>query len=226
MELRQYWTIFRRRWWIAVALTLLTAAGAWLLSPQVQGRLTATMRILVSVPPEPKTGNYFSYDTYYSWLASEYLVDDFGEVVKSARFADDIRRILGDDSLNGAALEGTTGTQRTHRILAIKITGNDAEQLRRISDATRQIIETNAATYFRQLSMGDAQALVIDPPVIGIEGGRQRSLLDVALRTAVGTALGIGLIFLLHYLDTTMYEPDEFERVLQLTVLGEIPAER
>jgi capsular polysaccharide biosynthesis protein len=226
VELRAYWTIFRRRWWIAALLTLATAFGAWLLSPQVQGRHTATMRVLVSVPPEPKTGNYFGFDTYYSWLASEYLVDDFSEVVKSQRFADDIRAQLGQDGVEGATIEGLAGAQKTHRVLTLKISGSSAEQVRRVAEAAQRVIETNAGSYFAQLAVNNARVSVIDPPVVGIEGGRNRNLLDIAIRTAVGAALGLGLVFLLHYLDTRLYETPEFEHVLRLPVLGEIPAEQ
>lgn len=221
-----YWTVFRRRWWIAVLLTLVTAAGAWSLSPEMQGRHTATMRVLLGVPPEPKTGNYFGFDTYYSWVASEYLVDDFSEVVKSQRFADDIRAQLGRDGMDGASIEGVSGTQKTHRVLTLKISGGNAEQVRRVAGAAQRVIETNASQYFAQLAVNDARASIIDPPVVGIEGGRGRNLLDIALRTAVGAALGLGLVFLLHYLDTTLYETPEFEHLLRLPVLGEIPAER
>lgn len=226
MELRSYWTIVRRRWWIVALLTLVTAAGAWFLSPQVQGRHTATMRVLISVPPEPKTGNYFGFDTYYSWIASEYLVDDFSEVVKSQRFADDIRAQLGQTEMDGASIEGVSGTQKTHRVLTLKISGGDAEQVRQVAGAAQRAIETNAPDYFAQLAVAQARVAVIDPPVVGIEGGRSRNLLDIALRTAVGFALGLGLIFLLHYLDTTLYETPEFEQLLRLPVLGEIPADQ
>ncbi|MCX6023504.1 MAG: hypothetical protein NTZ05_17585 [Chloroflexi bacterium] len=225
MELWQYWTVFRRRWWLAVLLTVVTAAGAWLLSPQVQGRQTATMRLLITVPPEPKTGAYFSYDTYYSWLASEYLVDDLGEVLKSASFAEDVRRELGGADIEGAEFEGVTGAQKTHRVLTVKITGRTADQARQIANAARQVIENSASRYFAQLSMGQARLTVIDPPVVGVEGGRGRNVLDIAIRTAVGAALGVGLVFLLHYLDERVYDTAEVEPLLRLPVLGEIPAE-
>ena len=93
----------------------------------------------------------------------------------------------------------------------------------RVAQAAQRVIETKSGEYFSQLAVNNARVSVIDPPVVGIEGGQSRNLLDIAIRTVVGAALGLGLVFLLHYLDTTLYETPEFEHILHLPVLGEIP---
>ena len=227
MELRQYWTIVRRRWWIVAALTVVALAAAWAVSPQVQGGYVASLRVLLSVPPEAREGDYFGYDTYYSWLSAEYLVDDFSEVVKSARFAADVRAELQQAGASGVSCEGGPATEKTHRVLVLRVSGRDAEQVRLAAEAIERVITKRAREYFAQLSTGDARAVVIDSPTVAAEGGSaSRQALNLGLRAALGLLAGIGMAFLLHYLDTAIYESPEVQELLRLPVLGEIPAER
>jgi hypothetical protein len=93
MELREYWQIFRHRWWISVALTTLVALFSlvqlrpWQPAPV---SYTATLRMLVGVLPAASI-DATAYDPrYYAWLTSEYLVDDFTEVVRSELFAKNV----------------------------------------------------------------------------------------------------------------------------------------
>ncbi|MBI4496400.1 MAG: hypothetical protein HY689_00655 [Chloroflexi bacterium] len=227
MELWQYWRLVQRRWWIVATVTLLTAAVAWGLSPQVQGRYVATLRVLLSVPPETRTGSYFGYDTYYSWVSSEYLVDDFAEVVQSGRFLEDMRRELGATEADGLSFTGAPATEKTHRVLTLRISGRHPEQVQRAAEAAERVLTQRAADYFAQLAAQDARVVVLDPPAVAIEGGGMgRLALNFALRVAVGLLGGIGLAFLVHALDTRLYEGREVEELLHLPVLGEIPARR
>lgn len=226
MELRQYWSIVRRRWWMIAAVTALTFVAAWVLSPQVQGRYSASMRVLLSVPPEPRSGSYFGYDTYYSWLSAEYLVDDFAEVIKSSRFVADVRQELRETA-SDVSFDGAPATEKTHRVLTLRVSGRDAEQVRQAAGAVERVIVKRAPEYFAQLSVGGARAVVIDAPSIAVEGeSTSRQALNLGLRTALGLLAGIGLAFLFHHLDTSLYESWEVQELLRLPVLGEIPLER
>ena len=87
MEFRHYWRIVRRRLWIIAVLVGVLAASYLVSAPQATPTYTASMRFLLGVRPEPRTADQYAYDYYYTWLTSEYLVDDFAEVVKSRAFA-------------------------------------------------------------------------------------------------------------------------------------------
>lgn len=227
MELRQYWTIVQRRWWMVAAATVLTFVVAWAMSPQVQGSYAASLRVLLSVPPEQRAPNVFGYDTYYSWLSAEYLVDDFAEVVKSARFAADVQAELQASAATGVAYSGEPATEKSHRVLSVRVSGSNAEQVRLAAEAIERVIVKRAPEYFAQLSVAGARAVVIDAPSVAAQGGSSsRQTLNLLLRTALGLLAGIGLAFLFHYLDTALYDGSEVAELLRLPVLGEIPLER
>lgn len=108
MELRSYWRIIARRWWLPVGLTLLTGILTLVMQKPWQERpaaYSATMRFNVGVQPERIPGVY-TYDRYYTLLTSEYLVDDLGEIVKSGLFAGAVSKRLADRSF-GAVEIGT-----------------------------------------------------------------------------------------------------------------------
>lgn len=224
MELKQYWRIFARRWWVVVLITVLSGLLSVAFEVRTGLSYVATMRVVTSVPPEPKAPDNYNYDKYYTWLSSEYLVDDLSEIVKSRSFLDDVQVELNDPSIDVKTLiEGERATKKTHRILAIKVTSNNKGQALAVANAAARVIEKKGKEYLLQLSYGDAQVKVIDPPEVALDGGGLRAALNIALRTALGFLAGVALIFLLYYLDSTIYDADDVERRLGMRVLGELP---
>lgn len=223
MELRAYWEIIRRRWWIVAALTVLTAAISFLTSPLTQGNYAATMRVLVSVPAEPPRGSYFTYDNYYSLLSSEYITDDFIEVVRSQAFLADVRQEMGGSSDPSLSIQSQPRSERAPRIITITVSSANAEDTRRAAEAAAKIIGQRASDYFAQLKANSVAARVIDPPVVVPPTAGGRSYLNVLLRTGLGLVVGLGLVFLLHYLDTTVYGAEDVRRYLGAPILAELP---
>ncbi|MCB0045724.1 MAG: hypothetical protein KDD92_09855 [Caldilineaceae bacterium] len=227
MELREYWDIFKRRWWIPVLLTLLVGALTLLQSrPWVPQPVSysASMRLLVGVMPAAGQ-DVTAYDPrYYAWLTSEYLVDDFTEVVGSRLFADNVSARLAQQAIDVPAgvIQGSAATGKQHRIITLSLGGPDEARLRAIADAAAAELAENASAYFRQLGTDGAGVTLIDGPNIGMSGPSLRSRLDLPLRMVLAFVAGLGLILLLHYLDTRVREPDDLE-ALGLRVIGTIP---
>ncbi len=223
MELREYWKVFARRWWLAVGLALLVLAISLVVGSRVRATYTATTRVLVSVAPEPPKGSYYTYDKYYSFLTTEYLVDDLSEFVKSRVFAEAIRDELGDPSLDLNAIQQSQRPKKTHRVLAIDVVTGNADQTLAIAAAAGKVLEKKAADYLIQLSAKDVSIKVIDPPSVAPTGGGLRGLLELAIRTGLGFLAGLAIILLAEYFDGSVRDASETERVLGVPVLGEIP---
>ncbi|MBA3450788.1 MAG: hypothetical protein H0T18_06210, partial [Chloroflexia bacterium] len=83
MELKAYGDVIRRRWRLVSLMTLGTLAIAILLALRGPTAYTASMQLAISVIPDPRVGEFFKFDSYYSVLTSEYLADDLSEVLKS-----------------------------------------------------------------------------------------------------------------------------------------------
>jgi len=226
MELRRYGRIIWGRGWIILLLVLATA----LLSINWRGisappSYVAHFRISVGLSPEQRGPETYTYDGYYTWLTSEYIVDSFSEVVKSQAFAQDVSERLAEDAglvIPAGVIQGSTVSEQVHRILTIHIRWGDPGELRQIADAAVRALQEDNAKYFTQLGTSGASVYVIDPPTIVPAGPGWRERLDLPLRILLALLAGIGLVFLLEYLDVTVRDEEEL-RSLGLPVLGCIP---
>ncbi len=226
MELRTYWKIISRRWWLPVGLALLVGLLTLGMQKPWQARpasYNAAMRFNVGIAPERIPGVY-TYDRYYTMLTSEYLVDDLGEIVRSQAFAAAVSARLADQGIvvPAGAIGSNTQPGKLHRILTVNVGWSDEAQLRAIAKAIAATLTESSAEFFGQFSAEEADIRLIDPPTISQVGRPAREQLDLPLRMLLGLAAGIALAFLWHYLDTTVRERAELEQ-MGLTVLGEIP---
>lgn len=230
MELREYWMILRRRWWLPVALAALVGliSLAQLRPWQPRTELyTASMRLLIGVLPAAEQ-DATAYDPrYYAWLTSEYLVDDFTEVVRSQLFAAQVSQRLRDQKIEvpPGMIQGSAATGKLHRIITLSFTWPDAVQLEAIARAAADELTQNAAFYFQQLGTENAGVTLIDGPSVARVGVSVREQVELPLRLVLALAVGVGLVFLLHYLDDSVRRPEELE-ALGLPVLGEIPRKK
>jgi capsular polysaccharide biosynthesis protein len=221
MELRAYWRIIYRRWWIVVLLPLVVVAASFLLRPQPTHGAVANLRLTVGIVPEAGDGKFYTYDRYYSWLTAEYLADDLSEVIKSRAFADDVSKRLGEQVAAGQ-IQGATTPQKLHRILTISVSAGTDKDALDIAGAIADTLRENGGKYLAQLSAQNAVISVIDPPAKVPVGPSLRDKLDLPLRFILALAAALGLVFLLDYLDESVRGAGDVEE-MGLAVLGEIP---
>lgn len=221
MELRQYWRIVLRRLWMVILLVAVVLGASLALRSPRPVLFQASMRFNVGLEPESKGGDYYSYDRYYAWLASEYLIDDLTEVVKSAAFAEAVSRELPD--INFGA--GTITADKKHRIMTVRIVWGNEEELRSIAEATVRVIQEQSGDFFGQLGDKEPDIRLIDPPSIAPAPRSLKEKLDLPIRLILALLAGLALTFLLDYLDDTVRDRAELE-AMGIEVLGEIPPAR
>jgi len=227
MELREYWRIVRRRLWVVAALFMAVGLLSLVFRQPALTTYQATMRFAMGLEPEPKTGDYYTYDRYYTWLAAEYLIDDSTALVRSRSFAEAVEahlRGLGYDFPVGPIV-GSTQAGQLHRILSVTLSGPYADQLSRTADAVAAVLPEVVAKHFAQVGASGVKASLIDAPVVYVEGAGLRQKLDLPLRLVLAVVAGVGLTFALDYLDDTVHSRQELEEA-GLAVLGEVPPSR
>ena len=224
MELRQYWRIVYKRLWIVIALVAIVLVSSLALQPGRPALYQTSMRFTVSLVPESRGSDYYAYDRYYTWMASEYFVDELTEIVGSEAFARVVSEELANDGFEipAGALRGSLRADRKHRIQTLHISWGDPAQLQDIADAAAQTLQERSADFLGQLGTTDADIRLIDPPVVLPAGRSLREKLDLPIRLFLALVAGVALAFLLDYLDDTVRDRAEVE-VMGLPVLGEIP---
>ncbi len=223
MHLRTYWYVVRRRWWLPALMVTLTLV-LWLVQPAPPPMYVATMRFLVGVRPEPLTPGVYGYDRYYTWLTSEYLIDDFSEVVRGSAFAGRVSARLQDQGITvpPGAIQGSTQTGKLHRLITISVTWPRPEELEQIAQAVVATVKEDADTFFPQVFSYGTEAILVDGPHVGPVTPGLRERLEGPVRVLLALLIGIGLVFLWHALDDRLYDRDAVQE-LGLPVLAEVP---
>jgi protein tyrosine kinase modulator len=221
MELKAYLTIILRRWWIIAILVVVVFAASYLLTKPPVTTYSASMRFTVGLASEavPVTSTLYYDPAYYDWLTSEYITDDFSEIVKSGAFASDVSQCAG---VPVAGIQGSANTQKQHRILTLTLGGASEKEVSDVANCAAKMLRDNNAKYFAQLNTYRASIQIIDGPTITASSADLRGRLDLPIRLGLAVIAGIALAFLIDYLDDSVRNAREVEQ-LGLPVIGEIP---
>lgn len=217
MELRQYWGIIWRRWWLIAILVGVVLVVSLITYQEPEPVYVATMRFAIGIEGEEPVKAASGEGRSDAWLASEYLADDLSEVLKGGDFAARISQRTGFVVPAGAIF-----ASREHRIMTVNITWSDGAQVQAIAEAVGAAVQDGGTDYFPQLSGIQAQAVLIDGPGIGQAGRSLRQKLDLPIRLFVALVAGVALAFLWEALDDTVRGRQDMES-LGAPVLGEIP---
>src|SRR5262249_8425690 len=230
MELREYWAIIRRRWWLPVGVMVIALLASTVVGIRGASAFKTDMRLAVSTIPvqDPNAERYFD-PTYYSNLDSEYLADDMSEFMTSRAFADEVHRELATSTtpidVDIDAIMTATRTKKTHRFIDITLTTPTTEQGEAIAGSISRILRdpNHISQYLTALTAYHTQMEIVTPPVAHRANTPVGLVSEIGLRTLIGLLLGIGLVFLIDYLDPSVRTREEAERLLEMPVLGEIP---
>ncbi|MBN1657134.1 MAG: hypothetical protein JXA93_01970 [Anaerolineae bacterium] len=220
MELKQYWSIIWRRWWLIALLVGLVLVVSLLTARTPAPTYQAHMRFAIGIEGAEPVNAASGEGRSDAWLASEYLADDLSEVLKGGDFAARIAARTGFPLPAGAIF-----ATREHRIMTVTVTWPDEAQAQAIAEAVPAELAEAPYDYFPQLQGIKAEAVLIDGPGIGTVGPSLTDRLDLPIRLLVALAAGVALAFLWDYLDDTVRTRRELE-AMGVPILGEIPRKR
>jgi capsular polysaccharide biosynthesis protein len=225
MEFREYWRVIARWWWIIAVLVVLVAAFSLVTYRAPQTVYAASVRFTIGINAPAQTEVTGFDPILTSYQASEYIRDDFVEVLHSDAFARDVNARLsgtgltiGKDNISGAV-------EKQRRLMSMTITWGDASQAQKIAEAAAKTLEEENAKYFAQLGASGATVTIIDGPSAAPVGPGLRERLDIPIRLALALIAGLLLVFAVDYLDDTIRDARDVE-ALGLRVMGEIPKTR
>lgn len=223
MELLEYLRILRRRWWIVAVFLLLGAAFALLTYRPPATAWGASLRMTIGVTADRPVEGVDPILTAYQ--ASEYIRDDFVEILHSEMFARDVNARLAGSGLTVSKSELSGAVEKQRRIMSLTVTRGNGDEARRIAEAAARALAEENGKYFAQLGSQGANVTIIDgPDVYAITPGL-RERLDVPLRIGLALLAGLVLAFLVDYFDDSIRSADQVQ-ALGLNVIAEIPPVR
>ena len=222
MELKVYWKVLLRRWWLVVApvLVVLVYIAATYAPPGTAYQVV--MRFAAGTKP---AGLSQDYDRYYPWLTSEYVANGLADVAETGAFAQAVSARLAEAGLDipPGAIQPAIVTDNAQSILVVYLTWPDAAHIVAVAQAITAELTGNGAAYFPQLAGVEPAVRLLDAPApVPLPPGLRAQLLGPAIKVGLALVVGIALALLWHYLDPTVREAAEVEE-LGLAVLAEIP---
>lgn len=226
MELRQLVNVLVRRWPLALIPFVVVLAVGLATYHQPPPAYNVGIRYSAGLPPESGSKSTYEDERYYPWLTSEYIVNGLRDWVTSGSFAAAVSQEL---SLQGIAvpagsIQGSISAENVRSVLLVSMTFGDRDLLARMIDAATVVLQNRNQEAFPFQGEG-AVVVPLDEPVINQIPAGLRSTLDLPIRLALAAAAGLGLAFLVDYLDPTVQTRKELER-MGLQILVEIPRHR
>jgi len=222
MELRDYFRIARRWWYLLLLPALVVGAYGLATYRAPAGAFAAGVRYTAGQPASlAATAGYDP--NYYRWLTSEYITNALKDWVRTQRFSEAVsaRLAAGGVEIPAAALHASLASDHARSVLTVYLTWPNAEQIPLIFDAVTAALGQNAEV-FPQLGGLAAQVTQLDSASPGAIAPSLRARLDLPLKVLVALALGAALALAAHYLDPFVRDRRDLD-ALGLPTLGEIP---
>jgi len=124
-----------------------------------------------------------------------------------------------------ATIMTATRTKKTHRFIDITLTTSTFEEGAAIAGSISRILSdpNHVAQYLAALTAYRTQMEIVTPPVTHRANTLFGLISEIGLRTLIGLLVGLGLAFLVDYVDPSVRTREDAERLLELPVLAEIP---
>lgn len=232
MQLRQYWEIIRRRWLVVALVVGLAALGGGLLLALTPRQYSTEVRFLVNREPtqpvatSPAATPYFRYDDIYRFQGTEYALDDLVEQLRGNVFAAAMSEGLqarGVGNVTTTEVERALKPDRAHRTLTLEVATRSRELTRAMADVAEELLTQKADRFAPPDGSHVSVRLIHRDPMT--HSNLLRAALTYALQVALALLLGLGLAFLLHYLDDRAHDPRDAQ-ALGVPLLGHLPSAR
>ncbi|UAL52085.1 MULTISPECIES: YveK family protein [Metabacillus] len=148
------------------------------------------------------------------------LINTYNVIIKSPVILDKVIQQLDLNMTSGQLNENVAvESEQNSQVVTISVQDEDPKQAAEIANAIAAIFQKEIATIMNvdNVSILSTADLGIDPSPI-----KPKPVLNIAIALVVGLMAGVGLAFLLEYLDNTIKNEQDIEKHLGLPVLGAI----
>lgn len=216
MQVREYLSVARKRWWVVLLVALSAAAASYIFAKLQTPVYRSSVRLEVSGDLD-----------YGNTLAIEKRLQQFAQRVRTTSIAWQVDRNLRTDLGADALLEKVkVATVPENLQIQVDVDDVDPQRAQRLAlEMARVYGEQHAAS--EQGKSQEKQVLIapLDQPTEPRLNWPQVRVLVLAA-AILGLVVGVVLVFALEYFDDTLKTPEDVERYLALTTLGIVPLEK
>jgi capsular polysaccharide biosynthesis protein len=214
IDLKELFSYFWNKKLIIIVLTVLALGGGILYSMKIQKPMYKSYTTIL-LTKEDNNSTITSNDI----SLNRNLVDTYREIIKSRNVLGKVITNLNldctiDELMKKVTVENINDTE----IIKISVVDYQEWNSMKIADEIAKVFNTEVVKLYNIQNIG-----IIDTAELPTKPYNINHVKTAALTGAVGLVVGLGIVFVLFYFDTTIKSSEEVERKLGLPVIGTIP---
>jgi capsular polysaccharide biosynthesis protein len=215
ISIKDIFKTLKKRWKLIMLLTLIAALVSgtisyFLLTPIYQ----SSTQILVN---QKQSENQLDSTQIRSNID---MINTYSVIIKSPAILEKVIDELElDQSVDQLSQKITINSQENSQVFSLTVQDSNSAKAVEIANTVSSIFQEDIKDIMKVDNVSIlAKAEVKENPT----PVKPNPLLNIAIAVVVGLMAGIGLAFLLEYLDNTIKDEDDIERLLDLPLLGSI----
>lgn len=219
IDLREYFAIIKKRFWIIALLAIISALisgviSFFMLNPVYEAKSTLIVNADKQAETQIVTGDQIT--------VTQKLAVTYGEIIKSRAVLEDvIKNLKLNDEYEDLVKSVTVSPVQDTQIISISVQDTNKEKARDIANEIPKVFKKEAK---RITKANDIQ--VIDKAILPQNPIKPNKMMNMAIAAVLGAMIGLFVVFLIEYLDNKLKTPQDIEKHLGLSVLGVVPNEK
>ncbi|MGE1101279.1 YveK family protein [Peribacillus simplex] len=215
ISIKDIFKTLKKRWKLIMLLTLIAAlisgtVSYFLITPVYQ----SSTQILVN---QKKSENQLDYNQIQSNID---MINTYSVIIKSPAILEKvIDQLELEESVDQLSQKITINSQENSQVFSLTVQDSNPSQAVEIANTVSETFQKEIKDIMNVDNVSVlAKAEIKENPT----PVKPNPLLNIAIAIVVGLIAGIGLAFLLEYMDNTIKDEDDIERLLELPILGSI----
>lgn len=216
ISMKELFQVFKKRLWLILLITIIAATLSTVISFFV---LTPVYQSETQILVNQAKNDQQLYNTQ-TVQTNVQLISTYNDIIKSPAILD---KVIKELKLDGSAQSLSSQIQVTNaqdsQVAQIVVQDTSAKRATEIANTTASVFRQEVPKIMNVDNvsiLSDATLTESASPV------KPQPLLNIAIAIVVGLMVGIGLSFLLEYLDNTLKTEQDIENLLELPVMGVI----
>lgn len=218
IDLREYLSIIRKKWFIMAILCVVCVAASTVYSFFIAKPVYQAETTLIVKTEKTEGTNTVTSDQIKT---TQQLAVTYGEIIKSRKVLDDVIKNLDLDESYGQ-LSGKISVSTVSDTQIIKISVQDTNK----SNAAKIANEIPKVFTKEAIRVADANGVeVIDKAQTPVNPVSPNKKMNILIAGVLGVMIGLFIIILIEFLNNKIKTPQDIEKELGLPLLGVIPEE-
>jgi capsular polysaccharide biosynthesis protein len=215
ISLKEIFATIKKRMWMIVLITAIATGLSGIISYFFMTPIyQSSTQILIQSESKEQTFDVNQVRTNLE------LINTYSVIIKSPTILEKVvDRLDLDQTADGVRQNLTVSSEQNSQVVNIAVDNSDPAKAVQIANGIAQVFQTEIVDIMSVDNVSIlSQAELSDNP----SPVKPNPLLNMAIAFVVGLMTGVGVAFLLEYLDNTIKTEHDIEQLLELPVLGAI----